>query len=265
MEYVPGRTLRQIVAESGKLAVGDAARVFADVAAGLTHLHDRGIIHRDLKPANIMVLPDGKAKLLDLGLALAPLDPRSLDPVVFGGEGIILGTMDFIAPEQARNATNVTPRSDLYSLGCSLYYALSGTQPFPGGTSQDKIRWQRNQEPAPITEFNPIIPQEFVRIIESLMAKDPTARPISAKLVQAMLLTWATAPIHSTDVTVMETVLAVDHPDAQPQLWTEDSEQDEVPDDETPPRSSAPQWLLVGGIAVCLFFLMILFTILRRL
>jgi serine/threonine protein kinase len=265
MEYVPGKTLREIVGASGKLAVGDAARVFADVAAGLTHLHERGMIHRDLKPSNIMVLPDGRAKILDLGLALAPFDPRSRDPAVFGGQGIILGTMDYIAPEQARNAMNVTPRSDLYSLGCSLYYALTGTQPFPGGTSQDKIRWQRTLEPAPIAELNPMLPREFVRIVESLMAKEPSGRPSSAAVVRAVLSSWATAPIPLTTMSVQETVGVVDRPEAQPQLWSEDSEQGEMPDEETPIREYSPQWLLVGGIGAGLIVVMILLSILRRL
>jgi serine/threonine protein kinase len=260
MEYVPGRTLRQIVGESGRMAVGDAARVFVDVAAGLTHLHERGIIHRDLKPSNIMVMPDGGAKILDLGLALAPFDPRSFDPVVFGGEGIIVGTMDYIAPEQARNATDVTPRSDLYALGCSLYYALTGTQPFPGGTSKDKIRWQRTQDPAAISELNPTLPREFVRIVESLMAKEPSGRPSSAAAVRAVLISWATAPVLPTNMTIQQAVGAVDRPEVQPQLWTEESE-----DEELQLREYSPQWLLVGGIAVAFIVLMLILSILRGL
>ncbi len=260
MEYVPGRTLRQIVSESGKRAVGDAARVFVDVAAGLTHLHERGIIHRDLKPSNIMVMPDGGAKILDLGLALAPFDPRSFDPVIFGGEGIIVGTMDYIAPEQARNATDVTPRSDLYSLGCSLYYALTGTQPFPGGTSKDKIRWQRTQDPAAISELNPTLPREFVRIVESLMAKEPSGRPSSAAAVRAVLISWATAPMLPTNMTIQQAVGAVDRPEVQPQLWTEESE-----DEDSQPHEYSPQWLLVGGIALAFIVLMILLSLLRGL
>ena len=111
MEYVPGRSLQRIVGLGGRIPVGDAARIFAEVAAGLHHLHEQKIIHRDLKPANVMVMPTGGAKLLDLGLALGLGEPLPDDPRIVGGKGYILGTMDYIAPEQARNATDVGPHS----------------------------------------------------------------------------------------------------------------------------------------------------------
>ena len=117
MEHVPGRSLQRLVGLGGRIPVGDAVRVFADVAAGLQHLHERNVIHRDLKPGNVMVTPEGGAKLLDLGLALVLGEPLPDDPRIVGGKGYILGTMDYIAPEQARNATDVGPHSDLYSLG----------------------------------------------------------------------------------------------------------------------------------------------------
>ena len=119
LEYVPGRSLQRLVGLGGRIAVGDAARIFADVAAGLHHLHENKIIHRDLKPANVMITPTGSAKILDLGLALALDEPLPDDPRLIGGKGYILGTMDYIAPEQARNATDVGPQTDLYSLGCA--------------------------------------------------------------------------------------------------------------------------------------------------
>lgn len=266
MEYVPGKTLRQIVDLGGRLSVGDAARVFADVAAGLTHLHERGIIHRDLKPSNVMVTPNGQAKLLDLGLALVPFDPRAFDPTVIGGKGYIVGTMDYISPEQARDATNVTPRSDLYALGCSLYYALSGTPPFPGGTSKDKIRWQRTIEPAPLLELNPSISPEFAQIVELLMAKKPSSRPASAAIVREMLLSWAAAPIPSATISVRDAVGAVDRPDALPHLWSEESDAGSNPDDDEPHASeNSQQLLLIGGVIVCLILVMVILTILRHL
>jgi serine/threonine protein kinase len=268
MEYVPGKTLRQIISEQGVMAVGEAARVFADVAAGLTHLHERGLIHRDLKPANVMVTRSGQAKILDLGLALAPYDPRPADPAVIGGEGYILGTMDYISPEQARNATTVGPRSDLYSLGCSLYYALAGTPPFPGGTAREKIHRQRTLTPPSLQQLNPTVPADFVAIVEQLMAKDSSARPPSAIAARDLLLPWATAEAGPVRFTVDEAVRVVDRADladlAGPESdqWTEDLSQEH---ESTPQAGSRAQWLAAGLVAAVLITLMVLFSLLRQL
>ncbi|MBX9626287.1 MAG: serine/threonine protein kinase [Gemmataceae bacterium] len=194
MEYVPGRTLRQVVAADGPVPVPAAARVFADVAVGLSHLHGRGLIHRDLKPSNVMVLPDGRAKLLDLGLALRVDEDLPDDPAVVGGRGYILGTMDYIAPEQAVDATDVGPRADLYALGCSLYFALTGLPPFPGGSSKQKLRWHRTEDPPPVDQLNPAIPGEFARLVDRLMAKRPADRPNSAGVVRELLRPWCDDP-----------------------------------------------------------------------
>lgn len=191
MEYVPGRTLKQVVAEDGPLGVRTAARVFSDAAAGLSHLHAGGLIHRDLKPSNLMVRPDGRAMLLDLGLALRVDEDLPEDPGVVGGRGYILGTMDYIAPEQAVDATDVGPRADLYALGCSLYFALTGLPPFPGGDRKQKLRWHRTEDPPPVDDLNPAIPGPFARLVDRLMAKRPADRPNSAGVVRELLRPWA--------------------------------------------------------------------------
>ncbi len=191
MEYVPGRTVRQIVTAEGPLPIGAAARVFADVASGLGAAHAAGFIHRDLKPSNVIVTPAGRAKLLDFGFALIRGEKAPADPTVIGGPGYALGTMDYLAPEQAENPTTVGPAADLYSLGCSLYFAVTGSPPFPNGTPQDKIRWQRTATPAPVTQLNPRVPVEFAHLIDELMAKSPEARPASAVEVLKRLNAWA--------------------------------------------------------------------------
>lgn len=265
MEYVPGRTLRQIVDETGPLAVGDASRIFADVAAGVTHLHQRGIIHRDLKPSNVMVTPKGQGKILDFGLSLIPFDPRAFDPTVIGGKGYIVGTMDYISPEQAKNATAVTPRSDLYALGCSLYFALTGSPPFPGGTSKDKIRWQRTQEPLPLKDLNPSVPLEFAEIVKVLMAKEPAQRPASASAVREMLQEWATAPAATASLSIHDAVVAVDRPEAHPDLWEDSDSGAEADDAESPAPVDRAQWLLAGGVALFFIVLMVILSLLRKL
>jgi serine/threonine protein kinase len=191
MEYVPGRTVKQLVTDSGPLSVGQAARVFADVATGLHQAHVAGFIHRDLKPANVIVTPAGRAKLLDFGFALIRGEPAPTDPTVLGGPGYAIGTMDYLAPEQSENPLAVGPTADIYSLGCSLFYAVTGCPPFPGGTPQDKIRWQRTAEPPLASQLNPTVPAEFADLIIWLMSKDPATRPQSAEELCQLLSRWA--------------------------------------------------------------------------
>ena len=191
MEYVPGKTVRQLVAEGGSLPVGQAARVFADVASGLHAAHAAGFVHRDLKPANVIVTPAGRAKLLDFGFALFRGESAGADPTVLGGPGHTLGTLDYLPPEQVTDAASVGPAADLYALGCSLYHAVAGCPPFPGGTPRDKIRWHRTDAAPPVTHFNPAIPAEFARLIAWLMAKRPGSRPASADEVALLLAPWA--------------------------------------------------------------------------
>ncbi|MFO0803759.1 MAG: serine/threonine-protein kinase [Gemmataceae bacterium] len=223
MEYVPGQTLRQLIVKEGPLGVGAVARLFADVAAGLEHAHGKGLIHRDLKPANIMVTPDGRAKLLDLGLAMLMDEALPEDPAIVGGEGYILGTMDYIAPEQTTDATNVGPRSDVYSLGCSIYHAVCGMPPFPGGTAKQKMQWHRTETPPPPQSINPAVPPAFARIIERCMAKNPAERPQSAEALRSLLLPWASEgpAVSASPHSDREVVSVVDSRQLDPSLWDE--------------------------------------------
>ncbi len=190
MEYIPGRSLYRLVAQDGPLKVARAARLFAEIASALDHIHNQGLIHRDLKPSNVMVTPNDHAKLLDLGLALRRGESGG-DREVVGGQGYIIGTMDYIAPEQADDPTKVDARSDLYALGCTLYYALTGKQPFPGGSVTEKLQRHRSEEPAPVPGLNPDVPPAFIGLLRRLMAKKPGQRPASAAEVRDELLVWA--------------------------------------------------------------------------
>jgi serine/threonine protein kinase len=110
---------------------------------------------------------------------------------IIGGEGYVVGTMDYIAPEQADNAALADARSDLYALGCTLYYALTGRPPFPGGTATEKIHKHRSEDPEPVPHFNPNVPPGFIGLLRRMMAKNPDTRPASAAAVREELLTWA--------------------------------------------------------------------------
>jgi serine/threonine protein kinase len=190
MEYIPGRTLSRLVSEEGPLALSRAARLLAEVASGLEHAHNQGLIHRDLKPSNILITPRDHAKVLDLGLALIHGE-RVIDASVVGGQGYIVGTMDYISPEQTLDAAKADQRSDIYSLGCTLYYALAGQPPFPGGTSREKIQRHRNDTPQSLATLVPSLPAGFVALVERLMDKDAEKRPASAIEVEETLRAWA--------------------------------------------------------------------------
>jgi len=190
MEYIPGKSLHRLVAHEGPLKVPRAARLFAEIASALDHAHQQGLIHRDLKPSNVLITPNDHAKLLDLGLAMMAGEVGTHREII-GGEGYVVGTMDYIAPEQTENAAQVDARSDLYSLGCTLYYALTGQPPFPGGSPLDKIQRQRSEQPTPVPDLNADVPPAFIGFLRRLMAKKPQDRPSSAAQVREELLKWA--------------------------------------------------------------------------
>ena len=172
-EYIEGETIRQRVETTGPLAgrrggqhrAPDRQRPGARVA--------RGVVHRDIKPSNIIMTPQGRAKLVDMGLA------RRFER---GGDhgltqsGMTLGTFDYISPEQARDPRDVDVRSDLYSLGCTLFHMLTGRPPFPGGTVLQKLIQHQEEPPADVRTLNPAVPVELAAIIAKLMAKDRDRR-----------------------------------------------------------------------------------------
>jgi serine/threonine protein kinase len=206
MEYIPGRTLSRLVVEEGPLPLARATRLMVEVAWGLAHAHQQGLIHRDIKPSNIQVTPNHHAKVLDLGLALFQ-DEVVEDHTIVGGRGYIVGTMDYISPEQSTDPTGVDVRADLYSLGCTLYFALTGQPPFPGGTSKQKIQRHRTEGPAPIETLRPDLPADFVRLLNSLMSKDPAQRPPSARAAAEALSVWASeAPPESPEALTEQVV-----------------------------------------------------------
>lgn len=189
-EYVPGTDLRKLVRAKGPLSMKQAASVISQVAMALQHAHEEGLIHRDVKPGNVLVTPEGRAKLSDLGLA-GPLhggvdeDPRL---------GKIVGTADYLSPDHIEAPWNPTPAWDIYSLGCTLYYAVTGKVPFPGGSTLDKVRAHRQLRPLDPRRLNPSLSSEFVDVIADMMAKNPAERIGSAKEVADRLTPWVDGP-----------------------------------------------------------------------
>lgn len=186
-EYVPGTDLRRLVRSQGPLTLRQAASVVMQASVGLEYAHARGLIHRDIKPGNILVTPEGVAKVSDLGLA-GFMHEADEDPLL----GKIVGTPDYLAPELIDDANLVSHVSDIYALGCTLYYAVTGKVPFPGGSTAEKLRRHRLETPWHPRRFNPEISEEFVEIIADMMEKNPASRIQTAAEVAARLEPWAT-------------------------------------------------------------------------
>jgi serine/threonine protein kinase len=186
-ELVPGLDLRRQVLKHGKLDEFRSASVISQAAVGLAYAHSQGLVHRDVKPANLLVTPEGHVKLLDLGLAGSEIEGES------ARLGRVVGTMDYMAPEQIRTPDTVGPSADIYALGCTLYFVLTGEVPFPGGTRQEKAQRQLKEQPRPIRQLEPGVSEGFCRVVESMMRKDAGERPASAAEVVERLRAWTPA------------------------------------------------------------------------
>jgi serine/threonine-protein kinase len=190
MEYVEGRDLQNLVKETGTLDYDLAANYIRQAAEGLAYAHQSGLIHRDIKPANLLVDPRGTVKLLDLGLAR--FTDEETPSLTIAHDENVLGTADYLAPEQAVDSHRVDSRADIYSLGCTLYYLLSGHPPFPTGTLPQRIQAHQNKSPASIFVDRNDAPQALVDVCSRMMAKSPEARFQTAKEVADVLTIWLT-------------------------------------------------------------------------
>ncbi|MDB5349798.1 MAG: protein kinase family protein [Planctomycetota bacterium] len=190
-EYIEGTTLRQRVHERGPLPVDEAINYTLQIAGALVHASERGVVHRDIKPSNIIVTPQGRAKLVDMGLARK--FERGDDDGGLTESGMTLGTFDYISPEQARDPRDVDVRGDLYSLGCTLFHMLTGRPPFPEGTVLQKLLQHQEEPPPNVRLANPAVPEDLAAILVKLMAKDRERRYQTPELLVRDLLTVAGA------------------------------------------------------------------------
>jgi serine/threonine-protein kinase len=173
MEYVAGRDLEQLLRDRGPLPPAEVAAYMAQAALGLGHAHDQGIVHRDVKPTNLILSEVGQVKVLDLGLgALLEADTHTSFATAAGHS---VGTLHYMSPEQT-TASEVDCRSDLFSLGCTMYHLLTGQNPFPGVTVVECLTRRARGAPVPITELRPDLPPRLVEVLEKLMAYRPEHR-----------------------------------------------------------------------------------------
>jgi serine/threonine-protein kinase len=174
-EYIEGKNLRDLVHEhGGPLSLADAVSYTLQLAKALEHASSRDVVHRDIKPSNVLITAEGRAKLVDMGLArLHQVDAAGMD---LTQSGVTLGTFDYISPEQARDPRSADVRSDMYSLGCTLYFMLTARPPFPEGTVLQKLLQHNSDEPPDAREFNPQVTDDVATVVRKMLAKNPRKR-----------------------------------------------------------------------------------------
>jgi serine/threonine protein kinase len=200
MEYVDGEDLQHRVQRTGVLDFVKTAEYIRQAARGLAHAHAKNLVHRDIKPANLLVarieqnmVESEIVKILDLGLARRFDDDDKMASLTSSYNETVLGTADYLSPEQALDSHDVDSRTDIYSLGCTAYFLLTGHPPFPEGSVAQRLIAHQVKQPNPIIKERPDAPRELVAIVEKMMAKQPADRFQSATEVVAALTAWLIA------------------------------------------------------------------------
>ncbi|NOY42951.1 MAG: serine/threonine protein kinase [Planctomycetes bacterium] len=187
MEYVEGQDLHLLIKDVGRLDYNMAADYIVQVARGLDHAHEMGLVHRDIKPANCLLDKNGVVKLLDMGLARLVGDEASL---TMDNNENVLGTADYLAPEQALNSHEADRRADIYSLGCTLYFLLTAHPPFPEGSISERLIKHQVEKPPSILIERPDAPPTLLHICDRMMSKKPDDRYQTAGDVAVRLTEW---------------------------------------------------------------------------
>src|SRR5262249_25536836 len=233
MEYVEGRSLESELRDKGHVSPTLAASYAYQAALALAHAHEHGLVHRDVKPSNLLLTPAGQVKLLDLGLA------RFLQDQVGSGtltrEHVGMGTPDYAAPEQFRDAHTADARSDIYALGCTLYHVIAGRVPFPGSSLSEKVAAHEHHDPQPLEELCPDVPAGLAQAVRRMMAKGPAERFQSAIETADALVPYASDPL----------------PMVRAQSPTVSWDGRRSATAKSPRRSRVP-WLITGGVVAAL-------------
>jgi len=203
MEYVEGEDIQVIVKREGPLSFETAAEYVRQAAEGLQHAHEANLIHRDVKPANLLVDRSGTVKILDLGLALFSKEENTSLTVAHNEN--VLGTADYLAPEQALNSHTVDCRADIYGLGCTLYFALTGHPPFNEGTLAQRIAMHQTQMPPDIREERPDCPEELVDICVRMIQKKQEDRFSTCREAADALADWLVSTGHEVSDAALKT------------------------------------------------------------
>jgi serine/threonine protein kinase len=194
MEFVDGMNLQTLVTRRGALDCLRAAHYMAQTALGLQCAYENGWVHRDIKPANLLLDRSGVVKILDMGLARLFDDPTDAITQRYG-ENSVFGSTDYLAPEQAVDGARVDIRADLYSLGATFYFVLTGHPPFPDGSAAQKLLSHQVKKPESIRKEHPEVPQELAAVVEKLLEKDPDQRYQTPMDVVEALSAWTSEQI----------------------------------------------------------------------
>lgn len=210
-EFIRGTNLREIVNQRGKLTPSEAVNYTLQVASAIAHASAHGVVHRDIKPSNIIITPSGRAKLVDLGLARSEHRENEPDLTV---AGTTLGTFDYISPEQAKDPRSVDVRSDIYSLGCTLYHMLTGEPPYPQGTVLQKLLDHQGKDAPDPRVKNRRVSPELAAIVKMMMASEPRRRYQTAEeLIRDLLVMANTLGLRSVSSEGLMWLSAQSRPD----------------------------------------------------
>jgi serine/threonine-protein kinase len=251
LEYVEGTELGRLVKEHGPVPAAQACEYIRQAALALQHAHDKGMVHRDVKPSNLLLSSQGLVKLLDLGLARYEKAAGEPTTSELTDSGVVMGTPDYIAPEQIRDARTADIRADLYSLGCTLFHLLAGRPPFAGSTVGHKLAQHQTEDAPPLESLRSDVPVALVGVVRKLMAKQPVDRyqtpaELIAELEQIMVRgRWRPATPFSS-LSEEETAVI----DSSWRIWD---------------RHNRPRWWLAGAVAglLCLGIVFLLWLALR--
>ncbi len=261
MEYVEGTDLGKLLKRRGPLPVAAACDYVRQAALGLQHAFEQGMVHRDVKPANLLLTAAGVVKVMDFGLARLGRTTAGDESSTMTQEGAVMGSLDYIAPEQAMDSHAVDIRADLYSLGCTLYHLLTGRVPFPGGEALGKLLKHRLDEPTPVERLRADVPPAVGVVVRRLMAKRPEDRYQTPAELIATLDAIAEAAAGATEI--MPPAAPVDTPSDTAADWA-------ALDTPTPAAVRAGGgdhrwlWIGVGGGVALLLALLGLAAVLMR-
>ena len=245
MEYIEGRSLGDIVAESGALLPERAAEIASDVAAALERAHSSGLVHRDIKPTNIMVTTTGQTKVTDFGIARAL--GQSTEQTQMTQTGMVIGTAAYLSPEQAQG-NPVDARSDVYSLGCVLYEMLTGRPPFTGDAPLAIAYKHVREAPVPPSQANPDVPRELDAVTLKALSKNPDNRYTSAAEMRDDLQRFLNGQkVHATPLMATQTVVAPVSSGTQV-LRTTETEY------EPPPEPRRGGWYVLAALLILALF-----------